>query len=323
LKTKEMAKQKTGERKLRTNGKPQNESAGDKRSASLTESPALGVQKTYKLYIGGQFPRTESGRYYPVHGPSGALIANVCQGSRKDFREAVVAARKAFPGWSGKTAFNRSQILYRIAEMLEERKAQFAEELIRLGDKPEDAKAEVRASIDRTVYYAGWADKYQQVFSSVNPVSSSHFNFSMLEPMGVVSIFAPEESALLGFVSSILPVIAGGNCCIVLASESRPTPAISFAEVLNASDVPGGVVNILSGNPAELSGHFSTHMDVNALSYHQDDPGLLKVMRENGTFNVKRIVARKTADWFAAESQNPYTILDFQETKTTWHPVGV
>jgi hypothetical protein len=205
------------------------------------------VLKTYKIYIGGQFPRTESGRYYALTNRKNEPVANVSLSSRKDFRNAVVAARNAAGGWSSRAAFNRGQILYRIAEMLEGRKDQFIGELITQGATPRSAAEEVTRSIDRLVYYSGWCDKYQQLFGTVNPVASSHFNFSVPEPTGVVAVIAPEESALLGLVSVIAPVIAGGNTCVVLASNSLPLSSITFAEVLATSDLPGGVVNILTG----------------------------------------------------------------------------
>ena len=200
---------------------------------SMAEAAArVPVEKTYKIYIGGKFPRTESGRFFALQDQKGAVIANICRGSRKDFRNAVVEARKAVSGWSAASAYLRGQILYRIAEMLEGRHDQFVAELVLQGVSKRKAKNEVSATIDRLIYYAGWADKYQQIFSSVNPVSSPHFNFSVLEPTGVVSMLAPEDSSLLGLVSNIAPAIVGGNTCVVLASESMPLCAISFAEVL-------------------------------------------------------------------------------------------
>lgn len=280
----------------------------------------LSVSKTYKVYIGGKFPRTESGRYYPLNNSKGELLANICLCSRKDFRDAVVAARSAFEGWSGATAFNRSQILYRIAEMLEGRKEQFVAELKQQGSSSKSAEAEVNLSIDRLVYYAGWCDKYQQMAGSVNPVSSSHFNFSVPESMGVVAIISPEDTGLIGLVSAIAPAIAGGNTCVVLASESKPLCSISFAEVLNSSDVPGGVVNILTGQSAELHNHFSSHMDVNALIYCRDNQEEIKTIQENAAMNVKRVFIRKQ-DWQKEDAQNPYLLLDTQEIKTTWHPI--
>lgn len=280
------------------------------------------VEKTYKIYIGGSFPRTESGRYFPLEDKDGKIIANVCRGSRKDFRNAVVAARKAVAGWSGASAYLRGQILYRIAEMLEGRRDQFVSELVLQGGSKRRAAAEVDASIDRLIYYAGWSDKYQQVFSAVNPVSSSHFNFSVLEPTGVVALFAPEESGLLGLVSNIAPAIVGGNTCVVLASASKPLTAISFAEVLHASDVPGGVVNILTGYRDELAEHFATHMDVNAIVYCDGDTDTAKQMQSDAADNMKRVVARVDIDWSKDKAKGPYLIKDTQEVKTTWHPIG-
>lgn len=279
------------------------------------------IFKTYKIYIGGQFPRTESGRYYPLKNKKDEVVANVCLSSRKDFRNAVVAARSAFGGWSSKSAFNRGQILYRIAEMLEGRKEQFISELILQGATKNAAQAEVEISIDRMVYYAGWCDKYQQVYSSVNPVASSHFNFSVLEPTGVVAIIADEKTSLLGLISSVAPVIAGGNTCVVLASESKPLCAVTFAEVINSSDVSAGVVNILTGNSKELHSHFSSHMDVNAMIYCRNNKDEIKTIKENASLNVKRIFVYTNLDLFSNLAQNPSFILDVQETKTTWHPI--
>lgn len=278
------------------------------------------IQKTYKIYIGGAFPRTESGRYYPVKDKKGAVIANICLSSRKDLRNAVIAARSAFGGWSGRAAFNRAQILYRITEMMEGRKEQFIAELVAQGSTLINAKQEVEQSIDRMVYYSGWCDKFQQISSSVNPVASSHFNFSVPEPTGVVAIIAPENSSLLGLVSSIAPVIAGGNSCVVLASESKPFCAVTFAEVLNSSDLPGGVVNILTGNSQELHSHFSSHMDINALCYYRSNKAEIKSIQENASLNVKRVFIYKQ-NILSEKSQGPYFIMDTQEIKTTWHPV--
>lgn len=280
----------------------------------------LEILKTYKIYIGGQFPRTESGRYYELKNKKKETIANVCLSSRKDLRNAVVAARSAFNGWTSRAAFNRSQIIYRIAEMLEGRKAQFVEEMLLMGYTKKTAEEEVKLSIDRLVYYAGWCDKYKQLFGSVNPVASSHFNFSVPESMGVISIIVPEESALLGLVSVITPAIAGGNTCVVLASEKLPLCAITFAEVLETSDLPAGVVNILTGTSAELNSHFSSHMDVNALIYCRNNKEEIKVSGENASLNVKRTFIWNK-DWKKNENQNPYLIMDLQEIKTTWHPI--
>jgi acyl-CoA reductase-like NAD-dependent aldehyde dehydrogenase len=280
------------------------------------------VAKTYKIYIDGKFPRSESGRYYPLE-RRGSLIANVCRSSRKDFRDAVVAARGALDGWSRASAYLRGQILYRVGEMLEGRRDQFVSELVLQGVAKERARAEVAASIDRLVHYAGWADKYQQVFSSVNPVSSSHFNFSVLEPMGVVAIIAPESSGLLGLVSSVAPAIAGGNTCVVLASQSLALCAVSFAEVLHASDVPAGVVNVLTGFRDELAEQYASHMEVNAVVYSDGDAAMRKRIEEQAANNIKRVVARVGTNWSNASAQSPYFIADTQEIKTTWHPVGV
>jgi acyl-CoA reductase-like NAD-dependent aldehyde dehydrogenase len=279
----------------------------------------IAVAKTYKIYIGGKFPRTESGRYFAFEDKQGNFLANMCRGSRKDFRNSVVAARKAQPGWAKASAYLRGQILYRIAEMLEGRRDQFIAELQLQGSSARAAEKEVDLSIDRLIYFAGWTDKYQQVFSAVNPVSSSHFNFSVLEPTGVVSILAPDDTGLLGMISNIAPAIAGGNTCIVLASESKPLSAVSFAEVLHASDVPGGVVNILTGFRAELTEFFASHMDVNAIIYC--DNAVAKTVQVLAADNIKRVVARDRVDWMR-DAQNPYLIRDTQEVKTTWHPIG-
>src|SRR4029078_8796158 len=286
-----------------------------------TSKKRLEVLKTYKIYIGGQFPKTESGRYYVSLNSKGKKLANVCLSSRKDFRDAVVAARSAFGSWSTRAAFNRGQILYRMAEMLEGRKAQFIEELIQQDSSKGKAEKELNLAIDRLIYYAGWCDKYQQIFSAVNPVASSHFNFSVPEPTGVVSIIAPQADSLLGLVSVIAPVIAGGNTCIVLASESKPLCAVTFAEVLNASDLPGGVVNILTGKPAELSTWFVNHMDVNATVYCEKDAETQKMMREKSALNLKRIFFYNKVNWSSEQGQSPYYIMDTQEIKTTWHPI--
>ena len=273
------------------------------------------------MYIGGKFPRTESGRYFTLKNTKGEEVANMCKGSRKDFRNAVVEARKAFEPWSNKTAYNRSQILYRIAEMLEGRRAQFIDELMQMGSTKKQAEEEVFTSIDRLIYYAGWADKYQQISSSVNPVSGAFFNFTVLEPTGVVTAIAPEENGLIGLVSVIAPIIVSGNSCIVLASESKALCSVSFAEVINSSDVPGGVINILTGNAEELIPHFSTHMDVNSMLYCGDDKKSIQLIKENSAINLKRIVIKKDIDWMKDEAESPYFITKFTEVKTTWHPI--
>ena len=280
----------------------------------------LEIVKTYKLYIGGQFPRTESGRFYTPKNKKGAPLGNMCLASRKDVKNAVSSARKAFGGWSEKTAFNRSQILYRIAEMLEGRRDQFIAELVKQGSTLKQAGEEVNLSIDRIVYYAGWCDKYLQVFSSVNPVSSSHFNFSLQEPVGVVGVIAPQDTSLIGLVSAILPIIAGGNTCLVLASENIPLCSITFAEVLNSSDVPGGVVNILTGNEKELIETFASHMDINSVFYGGASKENIQLIQELAVVNVKRVHSYPI-NWSTEDGQSVYLINDFQEIKTTWHPI--
>ena len=281
----------------------------------------LEILKTYKLYINGQFPRTESGRYYKATNSKKEDLANICLGSRKDFRDAVVAARNAFGGWSARAAFNRGQILYRIAEMMEGRKAQFIEELVKQDASGSQAEKEVGLAIDRLIYYSGWCDKFQQLFSSVNPVASSHFNFSVPEPTGVVAIIAPQHDSLAGLVSLIAPVIAGGNTCILLASHSRPLCGVTFAEVLNSSDLPGGVVNILTGKVEELVPYFADHMDVNSTVYCEPDRAVQKMIKEKSSLNVKRVVLYDKVKWLTNTAQSPYYIMDFQEIKTTWHPI--
>ena len=279
----------------------------------------LEVLKTYKIYIGGKFPRTESGRFYKVLNKAKEPIANVCLSSRKDVRNAVQVARKAQGPWQERTAFNRGQVLYRIAEMLEGRRAQFVEELMLENYTKKEAQTEVDNSIDRIVYYAGWCDKFNQVASSVNPVSSSHFNFSSYEPMGVIGILAVQSSGLLGLVSMLMPVIAGGNSSVIIASEDKPLCAVTLAEVLNSSDVPGGVVNILTGSIAELWSPLSSHMDVNGISIdavneHVSDVQLASVD------NLKRVRIYSN-DFSLIKEQGIQFITDFQELKTTWHPI--
>ena len=278
------------------------------------------VLKTYKIYIGGKFPRTESGRYYQPES-NGKVLGNICQSSRKDFRNAIVAARSAQGGWSSKSCYNRSQILYRVAEILEGRRVQFINELVQQGSKRPQAEKEVNLSIDRLIYFAGWCDKYAQIFSSVNPVASSHFNFSVPEPTGVVAVLAPEESGLLGLISQIAPTIAGGNTCVVLASENKPLCSVTLAEALSTSDVPGGVINILTGNRKELIPHFASHMDVNALVYCGDNAAEIKTIHEAAVDNLKRVIIRDGGAYVNDKYENPYLISSLQETKTTWHPI--
>lgn len=287
-----------------------------------TSKDRLQVAKTYKLYLGGAFPRTESGRTIKVLDTKGNLLANTCRASRKDCREAVVAARGAAEGWSARSGYNRGQILYRAAEMLEGRSEQFIEELRSSGSTAAKARQEVAASVDRLVHYAGWTDKYHQVFGTVNPVASSHFNFSLPEATGVAVIIAPNENPLLGLVSMIAPAIAGGNTAVCIASEAFPLSAITFGEVLNASDLPGGVVNLLTGQRKELVPPLSGHMDVNALVYADLDDKERKSVEEDAARNLKRITRIKSASWFSDEVEGPYPILDLQEIKTTWHPIG-
>ena len=286
-------------------------------------SQRIDIQKTYKLFIGGKFPRTESGRYIKWTDNSETTVVNICRGSRKDFRNAMVSARSASNGWSSRTAYNRAQILYRVAEMLEGRREQFMAELTLQGLTNKQAENEINQSIDRFIYYAGWADKFQQVFSRVNPVSLPYFNFTLPEATGVVAAIAPDDTSLLGLVSIIAPVIAGGNSIVILASESRPLCSISFAEVLHTSDVPGGVINILTGYRSELIEHFSSHMDVNAIIYCGNNTDYKKLVETNAALNVKHVIQFPIQDWSNEQHQSPYHILKCQETKTIWHPIGV
>lgn len=276
----------------------------------------LPVLKTYKLFIGGKFPRTESGRSRALKGKGDRLIANVSLASRKDFRNAVVSARAALPAWSGATAFLRGQILYRAAEMLEGRSAQFAEELQAQGTSPARARNEVAEAIDLLVHYAGWTDKFPALFGTVNPVASAHFNFSVPEPTGVIAAIAPPTPGLLGLIATIGPIIAGGNTTVALASPTHPLSAISLAEVLHDSDLPGGVVNILTGDLPELLPHLTTHMDVNGIAAHGQSEDTHRLIRENAALNIKRVALHPATDL----TGDPYKILAFQETKTTWHP---
>ncbi len=286
--------------------------------------PRLSVLKTRKLFIGGKFPRGESGRVAPALAADGTThLANYCVASRKDFRDAAVAARKAQPGWAKSTAYLRGQILYRAAEMLENRAQELVTELRAAGSR--SAEREVEQSIDRLVHYAGWTDKFPQLFSSVNPVASSHFNFTFPEPTGVVVVVCPDRPALLGLVSLVAPAILSGNTAIVLASETAPLPAIAFAEVLATSDLPGGVVNILTGTRKELASHFASHMDINAAIDGSGDPATALALRGGAALNLKRVAVRTLAekDWSTAKAKDPYWILDTVEMKTAWHPVGV
>src|SRR6516165_10320230 len=279
------------------------------------------VRKTYKLFIGGAFPRSESGRSYPVTGADGTLLALAAQASRKDARDAVTAARAAFGRWSRATAYNRGQVLYRVAEMLEGRASQFAEQLVANEDLDRgDAERTVALAIDRWVWYAGWPDKVAQVAGAANPVAGPYFNFSVPEPTGVVAVVAPPAPSLLGLVSVLAPVIATGNTAVVVASEPAPLPAVTLAEVLATSDVPGGVVNILTGRRAELAPVLAAHMDVNAIDLTGAPAETRAELERLAAGNVKRVFAAGE-DWAAPPS--PARMLAFLEIKTVWHPVGV
>ncbi len=287
-------------------------------------SARLDVRKTYKLFIGGKFPRSESGRYLPAKSANGEQLDNFAHASRKDFRDAVTAAGAAFAGWSRATAYNRGQILYRAAEMLQNRAGELANEIGRsTGVSAAKAKREVTLAIDRLVYFAGWTDKYPQVFGSVNPVASPHFNFTMPEPVGVVVVLAPDEPSLLALVSLVAPVILSGNAAVVIASEKYPLPAATFAEILATSDLPGGVVNLLTGIRAELVPHIATHMEVNALVDGAGDPAISAKLQAGVATNLKRYASHAATDWFSAKVEDPYWILDTVEFKTAWHPIGI
>jgi len=281
------------------------------------------VRKTYKLYIGGAFPRSESARTYEVTDTKDRFLANAALASRKDARDAVVAARKAQPGWAGATAYNRAQVLYRVAEVMEGRRAQFVEEVSHAeGLTARRAEGVVDASIDRWVWYAGWADKLAQVLGSTNPVQGPYYNFSVPEPTGVVAVVAPQESSLLGLVSVVAPVVVSGNAAVVLASENRPLAAITLSEVLATSDVPGGVVNLLTGRVAEVAPWLASHMDVNAIDVAGvDDVDLRRELEIAAADNVKRVRRPDTDDWSADPGLS--RIRSFLETKTVWHPIGV
>lgn len=299
----------------------------------------LDVRKTYKLYVGGKFPRSESGRSYEVTDAKGRFVANAAMASRKDARDAVLAARAAFAGWSGATAYNRGQVLYRVAEVMEGRHAQFAEEVARAeGLTAAKARAVVDAAIDRWVWYAGWTDKVAQVAGAANPVAGPYFNLSVPEPTGVVAVLAPQASSLLGLVGVVAPVVAGGSTCVVLASERRPLPAVVLGEVLATSDVPGGVVNLLTGRTAEMAPWLASHEDVDALDLAgaarlpgEDPPvdwgdleaaaaaTLTRVVRPAGSAASEEPAVEP--DWTLLPD-GPRRVLAFMETKTVWHPKG-
>jgi acyl-CoA reductase-like NAD-dependent aldehyde dehydrogenase len=284
-------------------------------------SDRLSVAKTYKLYIGGAFPRSESGRSYPVHDGKNSFLANAAQASRKDVRDAVSAARKAFPGWSGATAYNRGQVLYRVAELLEGRRDQFIAEVTAGGEKK--AQSIVDAAIDRWVWYAGWTDKVATVLGAANPVAGPYFSFSVPEPTGVVGVLAPQGSALLGLVSVLAPVIATGNTAVVVTSEDRPLPAITLSEVLATSDVPGGVVNVLTGRTAELAPWLASHADVNALDPTGAPEELRAELERAAAGTVKRVLRTPVTEPDWTRQPDVTRLRAFLETKTVWHPMGV
>ena len=301
-----------------------------KPAAAAAPAPRIAVRKTYKLYVGGQFPRSESGRSYVVRAADGAPLANAARSSRKDLRDAIRTARGAAAGWAAKTAMNRGQVLYRVAELMEGRRAQFVDEVAAAeGLSAADAATVVDRTIDRWVWYAGWADKISQLLGTVNPVGASYFNFTIPEATGVVGVVAPESSSLLGLVSRVAPAVVGGNAVVVLASESRPLPAVTLGEVLATSDVPGGVINILTGLRKELVPIMASHMDVNAI----DTWGVPREMRasveEAAVENVKRVARPPSGvderfDWLDdRRAQRPEWIAAFLEMKTVWHPIGV
>jgi acyl-CoA reductase-like NAD-dependent aldehyde dehydrogenase len=297
-------------------------------SDTSTRDGRVGVLKTYKLYIGGAFPRSESGRTYEVNNANGKFLANAALASRKDARDAVVAARSAFAKWSAATAYNRGQVLYRIAEMLEGRRAEFVDEVREAENvRARTAEKVVDAAIDRWVWYAGWSDKLAQVHGSSNPVAGPYFDFSVPEPTGVVAVIAPQQSTLLGLVSVVAPAIVSGNTCVVVAAERGPIPAITLTEVLATSDLPAGVVNMLTGSADELAPWLASHMDVNAIDLCGASPSSVADLERAAADNLKRVVRRP----FDEQGQEPDWLRDpglermlaFLETKTVWHPIGV
>jgi len=283
----------------------------------------LTVQKTYKLFIGGKFARGENGRVIAARDGQGNVLANYWRASRKDFRDAVRAARSAVAGWTKCSPYLRGQILYRAAEMLEGRRRELESELARVGSPAARARGEVTAAIDRLVYYAGWTDKFSQILGSVNPVATAHFNFTIPEPTGVVAALAPDEPALLGMVSVIAPIIASGNSVIVLASTANALAPLTFSEIIATSDLPAGVFNLLAGDRNELAPHFTSHMDVNAIVDASDDEKIGEELQAGTAINVKRYIRRTVANYFGREGENPYWILDTVEMKTAWHPIGL
>ena len=291
-----------------------------------SDTARIDVRKTYKLYIGGAFPRSESGRSYVVEDSKGSFLANASYASRKDARDAVQAARKAFGGWSARTPYNRGQVVYRVAEVLEGRRAQFVDEIKKSeGASTRAAEAQVDAAVDRLVWYAGWADKIAQVVGGTNPVAAPYFNFSVPEPTGVVAVLAPQHSSLLGLVSVVAPVVVTGNTCVVTAAAKRPLPAITFSEVLATSDVPGGVVNVLTGSLADTAPTLASHMDVNAidLTGAAGDHEHATQLEESAAENLKRVLRAPATepDWAREPGLDRMTA--FLETKTVWHPIGI
>ncbi len=286
----------------------------------------LDVYKTFKLYIDGAFPRTESGRYLTETSHKGDFVANICRASRKDFRDSVVAARQAQRGWAGRTPFNRAQILHRMAEMLESRRDGFERALIeRAGHSEQQAIDEVDTAVDRLLWYGGWSDKFVQVFGSTNPVASPHFNFTMPEPTGVVASMAPTSAPLLGLVTSFAPLIVSGNAVITIVDHDHRSVAIDFAEVLNCSDLPGGVINILTGHRDELIGHVSGHRDVDGIAVFDATDDERQSIGTEAADTVKRVHFYDTPqgdDWTSDEAQSPYWIMPFVEFKTAWHPMA-
>src|SRR5438034_7619200 len=283
----------------------------------------LTVQKTYKLFIGGKFARGENGRVIAARDGQGNVLANYWRASRKDFRDALRAARNAVPAWTKCSPYSRGQILYRMAEMLEGRHRELESELGRVDSSAARARREVAVTIDRLVYYAGWTDKFSQILGSVNPVATSHFNFTIPEPTGVVVALTPDEPALLGLVSIIAPIIASGNSVVALASTANALAPLTFSEIIATSDRPPRVVNLLAGDRAELAPHFASHMDVNAIVDASGDEAIGEKLQAGAATNVKRYARREIANYFNREAENPYWILDTVEMKTAWHPIGL
>ena len=281
------------------------------------------MQKTYKLFIGGKFARGENGRVIAARDGHGNVLANYCRASRKDFRDAVRAARSAIPGWTNYSPYSRGQILYRAAEMLEGRRLELENELARVDRSGAGARREVAAAIDRLVYYAGWTDKFSQILGSVNSVATSHFNFTIPEPTGVVVALTPDAPALLGLVSVIAPIIATGNSVVALASTANALAPLTFSEIIATSDLPAGVFNLLAGDRSELAPHFASHMDVNAIVDASGDDKIGEELQAGSAINVKRYVRRDVANYFVRDRENPYWILDTVEMKTAWHPIGL